>query len=327
MLENVRAQTILRRPQLIEDVRSYGDVSLAEYLRASGREPATIYRPRQSWTALRRAAGFPVPPPGPDEEGLLRRTARFLHVDDQERLNVWRDVLAAPAPPALEGLGKREERLLLMLFFTLWRDGGGFSDYSAAWAQLWANPSVRREIVEVLDVAKSLISHVPVRLSAMDSVPLWVHCRYSIDELLAAVGRVSLGQPPANDREGVRFAEEERADVFTFTLSKSERDYSPTTLYRDYAISPELVHWESQSTTSSESPTGQRYINHLAQGSRVLLFCRETNSGEFGARPYFFLGPARYVTHTGSRPIAITWKLDHPMPAAFFEAASMLASG
>jgi hypothetical protein len=125
----------------------------------------------------------------------------------------------------------------------------------------------------------------------------------------------------------VRFAEEEDADIFTFTLSKSERDYSPTTLYRDYAISPEFVHWESQSTTSAESPTGQRYINHVIQGSRVLLFCRETNDGEFGAQPYFFLGPARYVTHAGSRPMAITWKLDHPMPAEFFEAASMLASG
>lgn len=326
VLENVKAQVTMRRPQLVEDVRSYGDMSLQEYLQASGREPATIY-PRQSWTGLRRAAGFRVPLPGPEEERLLNRGARFLHVDDQERLNSWKQVLAAPAPPVMEGLGKRQERLLLMLFFTLWRDGGGFSDYAAGWAQLWANPAVRQEIVQVLEVAGSLISHLPVRLSVMDTVPLWVHCRYSLDELLAAVGRASLARPPANDREGVRFAEEERADVFTFTLSKSEHDYSPTTMYRDYAISPQLVHWESQSTTSAESKTGQRYINHVAQGSRVLLFCRETNASELGTQRYFFLGPARYVSHSGSRPMAITWKLDHPMPAEFFEAASMLASG
>lgn len=326
VLENVRAQVTMRRPQLIQDIRNYGDVSLAEYLRASGHQPATVYAAQRSWTALRRAAGLPVPPAGPEEAVLLRRVSRFLHVDDAERLNLWRDVLAAPDPPVLDGLGKREERLLLMLFFTLWRDGSGFSDYSAGWAQLWANPAVRQEIVQVLDVAASLVSQVPVRLAAMDSVPLWVHCRYRLDELLAAVGRASLARPPANDREGVRYADEERADVFTFTLSKSERDYSPTTLYRDYAISPELVHWESQSTTSTDSPTGQRYIHHVAQGSRILLFCRETNDAEFGARPYLFLGPARYVSHTGSRPMAITWKLDHTMPAEFFEAASLLAS-
>ena len=47
----------------------------------------------------------------------------------------------------------------------------------------------------------------------------------------------------------------------------------------------------------------------------MLLFCRETDDGEFGARPYVFLGPVRYVSHTGSRTMAITWKLDHPMTA------------
>jgi hypothetical protein len=95
--------------------------------------------------------------------------------------------------------------------------------------------------------------------------------------------------------------------------------------YRDYAISPDLVHWESQSTTSDTSVTGRRYVNHQQEGSRVLLFCRERNDGDFGAQPYFFLGPARYVTHTGTRPMAITWKLNYPMPADFFEAASVLA--
>jgi superfamily II DNA or RNA helicase len=326
VLDNVRAQITMRRPQLVEDVRSYGDVSLAGYLAASGREPAVVY-PRHSWTELRRDAGFSVPPPGPDEPRLLRRIPRFLHADDKERLNIWSKVLAASAPPAMEGLGKREQRLLLMLFFSLWRDGGAFSDYASGWAQLWDNPAVRQEMIEVLDIAATLISQLPVPLPAMDSVPLWVHCRYSIDELLAAVGRASLGRPPAHDREGVRFAEEEGTDVLTFTLSKAERDYSPTTMYRDYAISPDLIHWESQSTTSAESPTGQRYINHVTQGSRVLLFCRESNDGQFGARPFFFLGPARYVNHTGSRPMAITWKLEYPMPAEFYEAASLLASG
>ena len=324
VLDNVKAQVAMRRPQLVEDVRSYGDLPLTDYLRASGREPAAIY-PRQSWTALRRSADLPVPPPGPNEERLLRRAVRFLHVDDQERLRVWREVLAAAEPPVMEGLGQREARLLLMLFFSLWPDGGGFSAYATGWVQLWANPSVREEILQVLEVAGSLVSHVPVRLGGTESVPLWVHCRYTREELLAAVGRARLGRPPVNDREGVRYSKQERADVFTFTLTKSERDYSPTTMYRDYAISPELIHWESQSTTSESSPTGQRYINHVDQGSQILLFCRETNDSEFGVRPYFFLGPARYISHTGSRPMAITWKLDRPMPADFYEAASVLA--
>jgi len=46
----------------------------------------------------------------------------------------------------------------------------------------------------------------------------------------------------------VRHVESAATDVLLITLKKAERDYSPTTLYRDYAIAPDRFHWESQST-------------------------------------------------------------------------------
>ncbi len=94
-------------------------------------------------------------------------------------------------------------------------------------------------------------------------------------------------------------------------------------MYRDYPISPALFHWESQSTTSVASPTGQRY---LTGSSTVLLFVREEQKDEFGTAPYLFLGPATYESHVGERPIAITWQLEHTMPADFFNAATVAAS-
>ena len=92
-------------------------------------------------------------------------------------------------------------------------------------------------------------------------------------------------------------------------------------MYRDYAISPTLFHWETQSRTSVGSPTGQRYINHARQGSNILLFAREHKVYELGTAPYLFLGTAQYVSHTGDRPIAITWKLHRPMPTDAFAAS------
>ncbi|MCX5932862.1 MAG: DUF3427 domain-containing protein, partial [Cyanobacteria bacterium] len=68
-----------------------------------------------------------------------------------------------------------------------------------------------------------------------------------------------------------------QCDVFFITLKKSERLFSPTTRYNDYAISPWEFHWESQSLTREASPTGQRYIHHGIRGSQVLLFVREEN--------------------------------------------------
>ncbi|NLY46683.1 MAG: DUF3427 domain-containing protein [Tissierella sp.] len=52
------------------------------------------------------------------------------------------------------------------------------------------------------------------------------------------------------------------------TINKNESDYLPSTMYNDYAISSELFNWESQSTTSVETPTGQRYINDRSEGIR-----------------------------------------------------------
>ena len=93
-------------------------------------------------------------------------------------------------------------------------------------------------------------------------------------------------------------------------------------MYKDYAISEDLFHWESQSQTSIQSPTGQRYVT---DASRVLLFVRHDAKDELGTTPYTFLGRARHVEHTGSRPIAITWRLDSPMPAELFAAAKAIA--
>ena len=112
-------------------------------------------------------------------------------------------------------------------------------------------------------------------------------------------------------------------DAFFVTLNKSEAEYSPSTMYRDYPISPTLFHWESQSTTSITSDTGQRY---LSGGSKVLLFIRHDKKNEFGTAPYTYLGPASYKSHSGDRPIAITWKLSHPMPGDLY-ADSALAVG
>lgn len=90
-------------------------------------------------------------------------------------------------------------------------------------------------------------------------------------------------------------------DAFFVTLNKSEADYSPSIMYRDYPISPTQFHWESQSTTSVASPTGQRYLN---DGSSVLLFVRRERSNDFGTAPTSTWGrrPTCPTPETGPSP-------------------------
>src|SRR5690606_5712679 len=140
------------------------------------------------------------------------------------------------------------------------------------------------------------------------------HCHYARNEILGAFD----WDRPSRMRQGVMYDEAHRCDVFFVTLRKTEKEYS-TRLYKDRPISPRLFEWESQTTTSMASRTGQRYIHHEARGSRVLLFVRESKRDAAGATmPYVFLGPAHYVSHEGDRPMAITWRLEHEMPARLF---------
>jgi hypothetical protein len=176
VLASIENQVVLRRPQLIADVRGYGDVSLAQYLAVSEREASEIYA-RATWSELRRSAGLPVAPAGPDEATLLRRVARFLRVDDVERIEGWRAVLAGDPPTRLDQRSEREQRLLRMLYFSLWPDGGGRGSYEAGFAHLWKHPAVVDEMVQVLGIAREQISHVPVSPDGFDAMPLWAHAR------------------------------------------------------------------------------------------------------------------------------------------------------
>ena len=100
-------------------------------------------------------------------------------------------------------------------------------------------------------------------------------------------------------------------------------------MYNAYSINDSLFHWQSQSTTAADSPTGQRYIRHRSKGTKILLFVREFKSDRItnGAEAYTYLGTAGYVEHTGSKPMNITWRLDRPIPAKFLKKTNKLVVG
>lgn len=95
-------------------------------------------------------------------------------------------------------------------------------------------------------------------------------------------------------------------------------------MYHDYPISDVLFHWQSQSTTPADSPTGQRYVHHKDTGNQIVLFVRERKVDTAGTVPYAFLGLENYVSHTGSRPMNVTWMLHRPIPAAFLKKVNRL---
>jgi hypothetical protein len=211
-----------------------------------------------------------------------------------------------------------------MLLFSLWGRAQLPNSLDAGLARINANPQLRAELLELLAWRLSRVMSVAPPLDLPFLCPLELHSSYTRDEVLAGLGFWTL-QAQREMREGVLHLPELPADVFFVTLNKTEKDYSPTTMYDDYALSDTRFHWQSQSTTAAESLTGRRYIEHVARGHSILLFARERKTASGLSCPYSFLGPASFESHEGSHPMSIVWRLHHPLSAKLLRRLARLA--
>lgn len=323
VLENIRRAVPSNANAKADELRRMaagGTVSLARFLDEAGLDLADVYSgsgaSALSWSSLKERAGLHVEPAGPHEEKLRRACGRLLHVDDRERLDAFGALLASNSAPSISDLRSRDGRLLRMLVASVCDQAVDKTHTLAEGvALLWEHPQVREELIELFGLLAGRIDHQHSALESHPDVPLQVHARYTRREILAAFDPKDRAKVAAW-QTGVRWLPEPAVDLFAFTLDKTSGNFSPTTRYRDYAISPRLIHWESQSTTPENNPTGLRYQNHLRDGSSVMMFAQERQE----EIAYWFLGPATYVSHEGEKPMAITWRLQHELPGDLFAA-------
>lgn len=328
VLRSIRSSIPDRWGEKVEELRRLRRtgraIRLATYLEESGLELDDVYRGNRGWSDLCEAAGVGVAPSGPAEAVLRRATGRLLHVDDQVRIQSWREVLdhlsGSTAPGSLlERSDDQAQRLVRMLVGSLFssRDAGLPKEASLedGLNVLARHPQVITELTQLLEVLDPLIDHLQVPLGAMPGVPLRVHARYTRVEILAALGEES-GARVAPFQTGVYWPKDGRSGILAFTLDKTSGAFSPTTRYRDYAVSRSLIHWESQGITRAASKTGRRYQEHDSMRISMLLFARLRQD----QNAFWFLGPAHYVRHEGERPMAVTWRLETPLPGDLFAA-------
>lgn len=304
-----------QRVQELRGILNSGiEVSLQSYLQETGLELSDIYSGNRSWSDLLNAVELAGYADGPQESMIRRAIGRMLHIDDEERLEYYIGILDPSIMPDLEIMTLRQRRLVRMLVASMCDQVLGSTDtLLQGLATLWKHPQVIAELRELFYLLLARIEHIHHRLDSNHQTPLQVHGRYTRIEILCAfgVGEFARVQPW---QAGVLWIPGEQVDVLVFTLDKSGGDFSPNTMYRDYAISRDLIHWESQSGTRAESATGKRYRNHVNEGSKVMLFARETAND----RAYWFIGPAVYVSHESERPMGITWRLKHSLPGDLF---------
>ncbi|MFG2354089.1 DUF3427 domain-containing protein [Streptomyces sp. NPDC048521] len=327
VIANIRTQLGATVKTLVKEVRAYGTPRLADYLGESRREIKELYKSGNSWTTVLRRAGFIADPAPSGEAALLKRVHAFLHVDDPERAEAYLRLLQDGAP-RYEEMSLIDQSYARMLFFNLWDNAGGFTSYQEGLDSLRPQRAFREELRQVISHVVEQADHFPISLSGrLSEVPLKVHSAYNRSEILAALGVARFGgQMPRSFAQGVQWVEELKTDALLITLDKNEKDFSPTIRYKDYALSPTLFHWESQNATAADSPTGLRYQQHKGRGSQVLLFMRRYKNTDIGkSQPWMLLGPATYEDHTGSKPMAIRWRLKQALPADVWTYAAINA--
>jgi hypothetical protein len=218
--------------------------------------------------------------------------------------------------------------MALMLHYDFWQtDKHGCKSLEESIAILGRNKILVTEIITVLEILIDGIDFKEVAISLPYSQPLMVHARYTRDQILTAF-KFSTFDKISSKREGIAESKELNTELLFINLIKSEEDFSPTTMYDDYAVNERLFHWQSQNSTGPETPKGISYIKHKANNKRILLFVREKKSDEFGnTLGYVFIGEGSIQNHYGSKPMNIEWELSEPMPHFLWKDAAKLLAG
>jgi superfamily II DNA or RNA helicase/HKD family nuclease len=318
VLNNIRSVATQGKRWLAQELRSLGpDVSLADFLHQTGTEPLELYDgTSRSFSSLKRDTF------GGDEWTRERRKrfarlAALLHVTDDQRLGEFRRVLAGE--PRLDPRSRRLHVMLATAFF----DREPVEDVPELLGSLRSDSDFVRETLELLDLLDDQRREAPPAWMNSRNSPLAIHGRYRREEVLAALDIERNGKIP-RVQAGVFHEREQNVDLLFVTLRKTERGFSPKTMYRDYAISPKLFHWESQHTAHAKTRTGKRYIDGT---SLVLLFVRQHQKLSNGlAEPFVFLGPAKLRSWRGDRPMQIEWELENAMPGWLYREAAVLGS-
>ena len=331
ILDNIRS-SYGNTAGLVSRVASFAEdtgleLTLSNFLDYYHLDPRAIYK-FTSFSRLCARADVREDFAEPLEETLTKALPKLAVVDSRRWIIFLLDLLPRLDDVDFSALSPVEQRMLQMFYVTVWGKVAEDWESDAVLDNLYAlsdSPVLLGELLELLRYRYEQIDFIDEPVDLGFDCPLDLHCTYTRDHLLVALDFLK----PATVREGVKWLPEKQLDVFFVTLNKADKDYSPTTMYNDYSINESLFHWQSQSTTAADSPTGQRYIHHRERGSKVLLFVREFKADRItgGAEAYTFLGTANYVKHEGSRPMNITWRLDRPIPAKFLKKTNKLVVG
>lgn len=330
ILDNIK-KSINSKNGLLSRIVSFTDESglelnLVNFLNYYNIKPRQIYNKKITFDEMVRIALNK-----PESNDILKANAfkilyRLCTVDSPKWISFLRKELPNVENRVWGKLSKDEKLMWKMLYVSIWEKPAetlGFANILEGIVEFKKNIDIYNEFLQLLEYAFDHINIVGQSTNLNYVCPLEVHCTYTRAQILAGLDFLE----NYTVSEGVKYLNNLDTDIFFTTLNKSNKYYSPTTAYNDYSINESMFHWQSQSTTSDKSTTGKRYRNKNGNNGYALLFVREQKSDEYGPQPFVFLGTVKYLSHEGSRPMNVIWKMETPIPAKFIKQTNTLTVG
>lgn len=325
VLENIRENLGKLNVQVPDRLQTFTSESgqkltFGNFIRYHDYDPETLLV-KETWSEWKAKALLGSIPTDPDLARLSKTLVRAAFINGPLEIALLREVLAKVAQGAIDEALTIVGNSVMSVYYRIWGDKGsnlGITSLEDAFSRLARNTSILADLDEILAWAEDttevsgLIPQLPFSCS------MELHAHYGGSEIQAVFGRANLETAGMRGVGSFHFADL-KTYVLLVTFQKTEKEFSPSTMYADYPISRELMHWESQANTAQHHTDGQNLIHHQERGYTILVFARSQKKRNNVTVPFTYLGPVDMVSYESDRPIKMVWRLRHSMPVEMFE--------
>ena len=333
ILKNIR-EAIFNLRRLRREVSNFEqstgqELTLQNFINNFGLDWRLIYKSPGSWARLKHQAGITVDKFYPESkyikllEGGL---ARLFHTNSYDYLSFLKKLIGNRMQLP-KNATKRERKFFDMFYYTIWMNTTevvnatynlSFSGIKNAVASLSSMDWYIEELSYMIELRLSQLSKTTQWLTVDEEAEIELYGCYSADEihllLESKLGRWQVF--------GTQYNMERKFAMVFVTINKSDKEYSPSTRYEDYAISANQFHWQSMNGVRIESEEGQRIIHQPTNGWKYILFVRDAKKDEYGnTNGYYCLGFVDYHSSIGERPMNVVWNMQHSIPGFILEIA------
>ena len=313
VIANIKAAYSNLKNYVIETLKTFEqdtgkELTFSNYIYTYDIDPIKLLD-MKPWYQWKNEAKGIVAEPEQDQTALQQAAVRVALTTGPNYLKIIKGL-----PESALSMAENGDNTAVMLHSLLWQKTGaklGMTTLSDSFLRLKSNPRALSDLIEIAD--HKLDETKIAGKKPYPEVDLELHANYSYDQVKAALGKNSFNES-GQSGPGVLHFPQYKSYALLVTLQKSDKDISPSTMYKDYPIGRDKFHIESQSERSENHKDAQNCIHHKERGYSIHLFVRNTRSIGPATAPFQYMGKINYLEHKGECPIGFTWQLEYPLP-------------